>query len=276
MSGPASGGASPSGSAQTKDFFISYTGTNVDWAAWIAHELEAAGYTTVYQHRDFGAGGVFILQMHEAMRTTKHTIAVLSPEYLLSGYTQAEWAEAVRRDPTGKHRLLLPVRVRDCKPDGMFGARVYCDLVGLNETGARERLLVAAKEVAVELPPPVSAPEVSLPPVQLQPITPAQHAVLTKKPSEPHRENVFGFFGVLPVGTLVNDRFRVKKLLGQGVQSNVYLVEDEARLFGNRFALKESLSSTVSERRQFNREVKWLLGLDHPNLPAVIAQFEWN
>lgn len=81
---------------------------------------------------------------------------------------------------------------------------------------------------------------------------------------------------VLPVGTLVNDRFRVKKLLGQGGYGNVYLVEDEARLFGNRFALKESLSSTVSERRQFTREAKWLLELDHPNLPAVIAQFEWN
>jgi serine/threonine protein kinase len=81
---------------------------------------------------------------------------------------------------------------------------------------------------------------------------------------------------VLPVGTLVNDRFRVKKLLGQGGYGNVYLVEDEARLFGNRFALKESLSSTTSEHRQFTREAKWLLNIDHPNLPAVIAQFEWN
>jgi serine/threonine protein kinase len=81
---------------------------------------------------------------------------------------------------------------------------------------------------------------------------------------------------VLPTGTLVNDRFRVKKLLGQGGYGNVYLVEDEARLFGNRFALKESLSSTVSEHRQFTREAKWLLNIDHPNLPAVIAQFEWN
>jgi serine/threonine protein kinase len=81
---------------------------------------------------------------------------------------------------------------------------------------------------------------------------------------------------VLPVGTLVNDRFRVKKLLGQGGYGNVYLVEDEARLFGNRFALKESLSSTISEHRQFSREAKWLLSIDHPNLPAVIAQFEWN
>jgi serine/threonine-protein kinase len=81
---------------------------------------------------------------------------------------------------------------------------------------------------------------------------------------------------VLPMGTLVNERFRVKKLLGQGGYGNVYLVEDEARFFGNRYALKESLSSTTSEHRQFTREAKWLLELRHPNLPAVDDQFEWH
>jgi len=29
-----------------KDFFISYTGKDSQWAQWIAFELEAAGYTT--------------------------------------------------------------------------------------------------------------------------------------------------------------------------------------------------------------------------------------
>ncbi len=80
----------------------------------------------------------------------------------------------------------------------------------------------------------------------------------------------------LPVGALVNDRFRVKKLLGYGGYGNVYLVEDEVVFPGNQYALKESLSTTTSERRQFSRESKWLTSLRHPNLPRVTEEFEWN
>lgn len=79
----------------------------------------------------------------------------------------------------------------------------------------------------------------------------------------------------LPLDTLVNGRFRVKKLLGYGGYGNVYLVEDSA-FSNNKYALKESLSTTTSERRQFSRESKWLMKLKHPNLPTVHEEFEWN
>ena len=130
---------------QAKDFFISYTGVDVSWAHWVAQQLEAAGYTTTYQERDFPAGGNFILQMHQAMRSARHTIVILSPEYLRSRYTLPEWAEAIRRDPTGEYALLLPVRVHPCKLDGLLGARVYIDLVGLTEAEARQRLVERVK-----------------------------------------------------------------------------------------------------------------------------------
>jgi predicted Ser/Thr protein kinase len=80
----------------------------------------------------------------------------------------------------------------------------------------------------------------------------------------------------LSVNTLVNGRFRVKKVLGYGGYGNVYLVEDEIVFPGNQFALKESLSSTISEQRQFTREAKWLMTLEHSNLPRVAEQFDWN
>ena len=80
----------------------------------------------------------------------------------------------------------------------------------------------------------------------------------------------------LSVGILVNDRFRVKKVLGYGGYGNVYLVEDEIVFPGNLYALKESLSSTISEQKQFTREADWLKKLEHPNLPRVLEQFQWN
>jgi hypothetical protein len=44
-----------------KDFFISYSGHDKQWAEWIAWTLEEAGYTVVLQEWDFRPGGIFPL-----------------------------------------------------------------------------------------------------------------------------------------------------------------------------------------------------------------------
>jgi hypothetical protein len=118
-----------------KDFFISYTSTDRTWAEWIAWQLEEAGYSTVLQAWDFRPGSNFVLEMDKATQEAERTVAVLSPEYLNSTYTKAEWAAAFRRDPTGEQGMLLPVHVRECKHQltGLLGSIVYIDLVGLDD-----------------------------------------------------------------------------------------------------------------------------------------------
>jgi len=130
--------------AALKDFFVSYNRADRVWAEWIAWQLEAAGYTTIIQAWDFHAGGNFILEMDQAAKTTHHTLAVFSPEYLAALYTQPEWAAALVQDPTSAKQVLLPVRVRECKPQGLLAAIVYIDLVGLTEDEARKHLLSRA------------------------------------------------------------------------------------------------------------------------------------
>ena len=71
----------------------------------------------------------------------ERTIAVLSPAFLESAFCQAEWAAAFRKDPTGRERRLVPVRVRECDPDGLLGSVVYVDLVGLELPESRQALL---------------------------------------------------------------------------------------------------------------------------------------
>jgi hypothetical protein len=44
-----------------RDFFLSFTGTDRPWAEWLLAELDAAGYCSVSQLRDFLAGGNFAL-----------------------------------------------------------------------------------------------------------------------------------------------------------------------------------------------------------------------
>lgn len=122
-----------------KDFFISYTAHDRQWAEWIAWELEEAQFTVQIQAWDFT--GNWVLLMNRAMTETARTIAVLSPHYFESGYTPAEWAEAFRRDPKGEKDLLIPVRIAPVELQGIFAQLTYVDLVGLSESTASERLL---------------------------------------------------------------------------------------------------------------------------------------
>jgi Tfp pilus assembly protein PilF len=128
------------------DFFVSYTSADRPWAEWIAWELEHASYSVIVQAWDMTAGSNFVHEMHEAMRSGARTIAVLSPAFLASEFCEAEWREAVRKDPSGRQRRLVPVRVRECDPDGLLGSMVYVDVVGLSEQASRDVLLGSVRQ----------------------------------------------------------------------------------------------------------------------------------
>jgi hypothetical protein len=124
-----------------KDFFISYTKADREWADWIGSTLESNDFTVVLQAWDFLPGSNFILEMHRAIKETKRTITVLSQDYSNSLMTQPEWAATLFADPTGEKKRLVPVRVRDYKPDGLFAAISYIDIVGLSEAKAEQILI---------------------------------------------------------------------------------------------------------------------------------------
>jgi hypothetical protein len=128
-----------------KDFFISYTSADEPWAEWIAWQLMEAGYSTVLQKWDFHAGANFIMEMHKATIKAKRTIAALSQGYLKALFTNPEWASAMVQDPMGDKRRLIPVRVENFKPEGLFKALIYIDIVGLSEPEAQAKLLDGIK-----------------------------------------------------------------------------------------------------------------------------------
>ncbi|MCP5045903.1 MAG: toll/interleukin-1 receptor domain-containing protein, partial [bacterium] len=124
-----------------KTIFISYTKVDLQWAQWIGWQLEEEGVRVIMQAWDFRPGANFALEMHKAAKETDRIIAVLSPDFMDSAFTQPEWAAGFAQDPEGTKRKLLPVRVRKCKPDGLLAQVVYIDLVGLREQEAREVLI---------------------------------------------------------------------------------------------------------------------------------------
>lgn len=138
-----------------KDFFISYNSHDQEWAQWIAWTLEEAGYETVIQAWDFRPGSNFVLEMQRAATDTRQTIAVLSQHYLDAEFTQPEWSDAFRRDPQGNQRVLLPVRIDNCRPTGLLASIIYVNLHGLDQATARQVLLQALNERGKPDTPPL-------------------------------------------------------------------------------------------------------------------------
>jgi len=110
-------------------------------AEWTATVLEAAVYRALLQAWDFRPGSNFVLEMHDALRRSDRVIVLLSQPYLRSAFAAPRWAGAFVTVPQGQGRRLLPLRLRDCQPDGLLAAVVYVDLVGATEPEVRRRVL---------------------------------------------------------------------------------------------------------------------------------------
>jgi tetratricopeptide (TPR) repeat protein len=123
-----------------RDFFLSFTGADRPWAVWLQAELDAAGYSSVSQLRDFVPGSNFVVEMNRAARRARRTLGVLSSKALQAPYVWQEWAQRLAGDPVGEQRALVLVRVAPCQPEGLLGPVVYVDLVGLDEGAARALL----------------------------------------------------------------------------------------------------------------------------------------
>jgi serine/threonine protein kinase len=80
----------------------------------------------------------------------------------------------------------------------------------------------------------------------------------------------------LPVAHLLDGRYRINKVLGQGGMGRVYLAND-TRLANRPVAAKEMvLGEGIQEQKaieDFNREAKVLASLSHPHIPQVIDFF---
>ena len=72
-------------------------------------------------------------------------------------------------------------------------------------------------------------------------------------------------------GAVLNNRYRIVKLLGQGGFGTMYRAWDMT--LGRPCALKENLDANPEIQRQFLREAKILANLSHPNLPRVNDYF---
>jgi hypothetical protein len=137
---PAAEPASPAEAVADWDFLVSYAPKQERWAEWIAWELTAAGHRVHTEAWDAVAGAHDGQRLHDVVRWSKRTLALLSQDYLESGRVRAEWQAAWLADREGVQRKLIPVRIDRCEPDGLLRGIKYIDLADLTEEQARREL----------------------------------------------------------------------------------------------------------------------------------------
>jgi hypothetical protein len=173
------------------DYFISYTSADRAWAEWIAWQLKQEGSSVVVQAWEMVAGRDFVHEMHKATTKAKRTLAVLSPAYLTSQFSEAEWRVAFANDPDGEKGRLVPVRVADFAPEGLLATRIYIDLVGKDRQAARSALLDGLKGQPAAMPteepdfPGEQPLGLHAPALPAEPGFPGQGPRITNLPSSP-------------------------------------------------------------------------------------------
>lgn len=79
---------------------------------------------------------------------------------------------------------------------------------------------------------------------------------------------------MIGAGTLLQQRYRIDKQIGQGGMGAVYVSTDER--FGSTVAIKETLCNDDNFRKALEREARLLNSLKHAALPRVTDHFEEN
>ncbi|MCB1155074.1 toll/interleukin-1 receptor domain-containing protein, partial [bacterium] len=127
------------------DFFISYTGVDAQWAAWINRILIEANYKTFRDQANLVVGYNWPQELKKAQKISKHVLAVLSPDYFDANITHIELNSAEIRAAYEKSRVLIPVKVRECDLGEWDNQIHYLNLVGKTADECIDAILKTAR-----------------------------------------------------------------------------------------------------------------------------------
>jgi hypothetical protein len=116
------------------DIFISYSHRDRVWVKdELMPRLENAGLKVCIDYRDFKYGLASQINMEEAAKNSRHTIAVLTQKWVDSDWSQFEALTATLKDPVGRQQRLIPLLREDCSIPDRIQLRTYADFRSLSE-----------------------------------------------------------------------------------------------------------------------------------------------
>jgi hypothetical protein len=97
------------------DVFISYSHKNEAWVhSELLARLTAHGLSVCIDTECFELGASSVLEMERAVRTSRKTVLVLTPEYVESDWSQFERLMLQTLDPINRQRRLIPLLLAGC------------------------------------------------------------------------------------------------------------------------------------------------------------------
>ncbi len=110
------------------DVFISYSHKDEDWVRKkLLPTLEKQGVKVCIDFRDFTAGKAAVLNMQDASTRSRHTLLVMTPNWLASEWTLYESLLSRTDDPAGFQRRTIPLMVKPCTPPPFLSLLTWVD-----------------------------------------------------------------------------------------------------------------------------------------------------
>ncbi|MGD2176787.1 MAG: TIR domain-containing protein [Anaerolineae bacterium] len=145
------------------DVFISHSHADREWVSGeLLPRLEEAGLKVIVDFRDFEIGVPSLVNMERAVDQSRHTLVVLTPEWLASEWADFEGLLVGTADPAARRRKLIPLMLRPCDPPRRIAMLTYADFTKLSERkDAMARLVqtLSGQAGAVAAPPLPDVPE---------------------------------------------------------------------------------------------------------------------
>jgi len=136
-----------------KHFYISYHISDLDWAEWVAKQLEEVGYSISLQSWDSSKPGNYLKDLKYNATFANGVIILMSPDYFDILPSIDEWISLLLSLSEDKDFNMIAIRVQECSlyallPESIF----FLDIVGLNKTNAKKNLIKAAHLSSLMVP----------------------------------------------------------------------------------------------------------------------------
>ncbi|SEE71804.1 Tetratricopeptide (TPR) repeat [Rhizobiales bacterium GAS191] len=126
------------------DFFVSRRGSVGSAAAEVAAVLEREGYRVKVQDYDFGRGGDYVGDIHDALVAARHLFVLHTTDYDENYWTRKEFTNflATLPESQGMRRICI-LRCDESMPRGILANVVFGDLVGVANAEERRKVILA-------------------------------------------------------------------------------------------------------------------------------------
>ncbi len=144
------------------DIFISYAEADAEWTrTWLLPRLEAQGLQ-VASANDLLAGGARIEQIAQEAENSKHTLLVLSPDWVTNQWEIFTGLISLSADPVGRRRKTIPLLRQRCEPPRSIARLVNADFTSEHPSDWEKELnrvfaVLSGQRSRTTLGPPLGA-----------------------------------------------------------------------------------------------------------------------